>query len=85
MKHFTEVELDAIMSHKLTQYVHDEDIRALAAYAKELRQALKELADELSAGAHRLYHQKAILATDRDWLLGKAQKARHLLAEGEAK
>ena len=45
MKHFTEVELDAIMSHKLTQYVHDEDIRALAAYAKELRQVLKTVLD----------------------------------------
>lgn len=51
---------------------------------EQAREALSGLANELTAGAHALYRQKALLRTDADWILAKAQKARSAVAALDA-
>ena len=71
-------------AHATEISMHDETKRQLAeAFAQVLAAAVRELADELKAGAHILFQEKALLAVDRDWLLAKAQKARDALDVGK--
>ena len=52
-----------------------ESYNRLEADLAATKKAFSELVDELRQGAQALYRQKAILACDRDWLLGKVASA----------
>jgi len=56
------------------------DLTAARAALGRCVEALRQLANDLEAGAHTLFREKAILSHDRDWLLGKAQRAKAIVS-----